>query len=417
MADTDLIACVYPYRDSEFGYARKAIEDSPRYMPPKLLPQVPPVTRKIRGARESTEPLENRDDDNNVNPDTLPYIELRSSDGLRTLSGFVFGKDPETSDIVLPSIGHISRRHFALTYKNKFDDGYRRLIMRDLGSTRRTIVTYANKGRELRSKFDWIIDGSDVLYRTDEFIIEPYEDLKFRVIVTRHDITSPPYVDNVERFRQGAAGAEDLFGPILLLQGWIAQGIFGAVSCYRDVSTGKEYARKQPIGKTYDRNAWEKEIDIMKSISHEHIVRFCFSNKAPRPLMYLEYMPFGNLEDEHKRAHFSQDECLVIFYQSLSALAYLHGRSKPVAHRDLKPENILVQYRNVDQNPDYLHVKLSDFGLSNANVCAIYAKRVTQQVERNSVAPVDIDPIDPDWIDAVDSNFIDPKLLRYNCWI
>ncbi|GAP92494.1 putative protein kinase [Rosellinia necatrix] len=384
MADTDLIACVYPYKDLAFGYARKAIEDSPRYMPPRHPRQVPQETHQIRGARESTEPPENPGDDDN--PDTLPYIELRFSAGPRTSSGFVFGKDSDTSDIVLPTIAHISRRHFALTYKNKFADGCHRLIVRDLGSTGGTIVTYDDGGSKLRrSKFDWIIDGFDVLDRTKMFIIQPHESLKFQVIVNRHDISSPTYVDNVERFRRGVAGAEDLFGvldiqtgpvterhsrvhtpvknPILLPQGWIAQGGFGAVSRHWDVSTGQEYARKQPIGKTYNRKTWEKEIDIMRSISHEHIIRLCFWNKAPL-LMYLEYMPFGNLEDEHKRAHFSQDECLVIFQQSLSALAYLHGRSEPVAHRDLKPENILVQYRDADKNPNYLHVRLSDFGLS-----------------------------------------------------
>ncbi|KAI0143499.1 hypothetical protein GGR57DRAFT_508090 [Xylariaceae sp. FL1272] len=392
MADTDLIACVYPYGDSEFGHARKAIEDSPRYMPPRRPRQDPRETHHSRGARESTEPPENRgddkdEDDDDNDPDTLPYIELRFSHGPRTSSGFVFGKDPDTSDIVLSSsIGHISRRHFALTYKNSFDDGCYRLIVRDLGSTHGTAVTYNNKGRKLRSKFDWIIDGFRVPNDTDKFIIEPHKNMKFQVVVTRHDITSSTYVDNVKQFHHGVAGTENLFGvldiqtgpaterhsrvhtpvghPILLPQGWIAQGGFGAVSRHWDVSTGKEYACKQPIGKRYDREVWEKEIDIMKSISHEHIVRLCFWNKTPLPLLYLEYMPFGNLEDEHQRAHFSHEECLVFFHQSLLALAYLHGRSEPVAHRDLKPENILVQYRDADQNPNYLHVRLSDFGLS-----------------------------------------------------
>jgi serine/threonine-protein kinase Chk2 len=35
-----------------------------------------------------------------------------------------------------------------------------------------------------------------------------------------------------------------------------------------------------------------------------------------------------------------------------------------VAHRDIKPHNILVKYRDPGYNPDYIHVKLSDFGLS-----------------------------------------------------
>jgi serine/threonine-protein kinase Chk2 len=73
-------------------------------------------------------------------------------------------------------------------------------------------------------------------------------------------------------------------------------------------------------------------------------------------------MPFGNLEDEHHRAHFLYEESLAILHQCSSALTYLHGLPQPLIHRDIKPENILVKYR--DTNPEYLHVKLSDFGLS-----------------------------------------------------
>lgn len=63
-------------------------------------------------------------------------------------------------------------------------------------------------------------------------------------------------------------------------------------------------------------------------------------------------------------AHFSYDECLAILQQASSALEYLHGRPQPVVHRDIKPENILVKHRPLDRNPDSLHIKLSDFGLS-----------------------------------------------------
>ncbi len=38
-----------------------------------------------------------------------------------------------TCDFALPKIPGINKRYFALTYKNKFDDGYDGLIVRDLG--------------------------------------------------------------------------------------------------------------------------------------------------------------------------------------------------------------------------------------------------------------------------------------------
>ncbi|KAI0413534.1 kinase-like domain-containing protein [Xylaria grammica] len=361
----DLIARVYPLDDSDLGHAQKAIKGSLRCMPPRCPEQVPPGTRQSRGAREPTEPLE----DPQLNPDTLPYIELRFSNGPSTSSGFIFGKDPDVCDITLSPMMSISRRHFALTYKNTFDDGRYRLIVRDLGSTHGTIVTYDKQGRSQRRKFDWIIDGFKAPQDVRDCIIEPHEKLKFKIVVAHHEITSQAYIGNVERFLQGAAPAEDLLGglslqsaveterhsrlhspsthPILLSLGQIARGGFGVVTRQWDVSTGKEYVYKAPI---------------LGSTQNDHIVRLRFWVNPPNPLLCLEYMPYGNLEDQHGMAPFTYNESLVIFHQSLLALEYLHGQL--VTNRDLKPENILVQCRGTDRNPRCLHVKLSDFGLS-----------------------------------------------------
>ncbi|GAW20578.1 hypothetical protein ANO14919_100860 [Xylariales sp. No.14919] len=236
-----------------------------------------------------------------------------------------------------------------------------------------------------RRNFDWIIDGFGIPNRVQGCVIEPHENPKFKIVVARHEITSQVYIGNVERFLQGAASAENLLGglrlrsaaeterhsrlhspsthPILLSLGQIARGGFGVVTRQWDVSTGKEYVYKAPIlGSTQNVTVWNKEIDIMRRISHDHIVRLRFWVNPPDPLLCLEYMPYGNLEDQHGMAPFTYNESLVVFHQSLLALEYLHGQL--VTHRDLKPENILVQCRGTDRNPRCLHVKLSDFGLS-----------------------------------------------------
>ncbi|KUI70588.1 DNA damage response protein kinase DUN1 [Cytospora mali] len=381
MADPDLIARVYPDNRHE-KHALQTIEASSRYRPAKIASQEAQYVHLSRTARDSTEPPEDTHDEA---PDTLPCIELRFSDPPRTSSGLVFGTDPATSDVVLPSLRGISRRHFALTFKNTFDDGYNRLVVRDLGSTYGTMVTYNGKGDKVRSNFDWITNGFRLPDHTKQIIVQLHEHIKFRIIISSHDIASPAYIADVKRFRQGAANPQDLLGglgfqsgpaternsgaqtpvikrPVLLPLGRIASGGFGVVSRYWNVSTGEEYACKRPREK-YDRKTWEKEIDIMKKISHEHIVRLCFSRIEPRPLLYMEYMPFGNLDDQYKLVQFSHDESLAILHQSLSALVYLHGQPQPVAHRDIKPENILVKYRD-RSNPSHLHIKLSDFGLS-----------------------------------------------------
>ncbi|KAL2020023.1 hypothetical protein VTK56DRAFT_8926 [Thermocarpiscus australiensis] len=116
MEDTDLIARLYPDKDST--YAIDMIKNHPHCIHPK---------RRTRGL-EPTEPPESEDNDF----DRLPRLELRFSNIPRTSSGLVFGRDPDTCDVVLPNIPGISRRHFALTFKNTFVDGLYRLIVRDL---------------------------------------------------------------------------------------------------------------------------------------------------------------------------------------------------------------------------------------------------------------------------------------------
>ncbi|KAH8761615.1 hypothetical protein F5883DRAFT_562518, partial [Diaporthe sp. PMI_573] len=94
MADTDLIAQIYPFNDPLY-YVQKTINASSRFMPPRQ-----PQQRQDpygHSSRESTEALEE------YNPETLPYIELRFSGPPRTSSGLVFGTDPNTCDVVLPS--------------------------------------------------------------------------------------------------------------------------------------------------------------------------------------------------------------------------------------------------------------------------------------------------------------------------
>lgn len=83
--------------------------------------------------------------------------------------------------------------------------------------------------------------------------------------------------------------------------------------------------------------------------------------EAPSPQLVLEYLPLGNLEDQHRRLPISDDEVPIILQQSLSALTYLHGQTPSIAHRDIKPQNILVQSRKP------FHIKLADFGLSKAS--------------------------------------------------
>ena len=78
--------------------------------------------------------------------------------------------------------------------------------------------------------------------------------------------------------------------------------------------------------------------------------------EEPSPLLVMPYFSLGNLEDLHRDSPITVEEIVVILFQCLEALGYLHPRN--VTHRDIKPENILIECR------DPLSIKFADFGLA-----------------------------------------------------
>ena len=74
--------------------------------------------------------------------------------------------------------------------------------------------------------------------------------------------------------------------------------------------------------------------------------------------LVLEYVSNGELYDYiAQRGTLADEEARFVLAEVLDAVLYLH-QTLGVAHRDLKPENILLDATG--------HVKLCDFGMSNA---------------------------------------------------
>ncbi len=61
----------------------------------------------------------------------------------------------------------------------------------------------------------------------------------------------------------------------------------------------RSHVRKDPSSPTQN--------DTLTS-RQDHIVRLCSWAEIPDPRLYLEYMPLGNLDDQHKVAHFLHKE-------------------------------------------------------------------------------------------------------------
>lgn len=91
--------------------------------------------------------------------------------------------------------------------------------------------------------------------------------------------------------------------------------------------------------------SYAKEIEVMRSLNHENIVRYLGIQLEENFLnIFLEYVPGGSISTLlGKFGKFPEAVIRVYTKQILSGLAYLHANR--IVHRDIKGANILVDVK------------------------------------------------------------------------
>ncbi|XP_029469519.1 tyrosine-protein kinase JAK2 isoform X4 [Rhinatrema bivittatum] len=144
----------------------------------------------------------------------------------------------------------------------------------------------------------------------------------------------------------------------------LGKGNFGSVEMCRydplQDNTGEVVAVKklQHSSEEHLRD-FEREIEILKSLQHDNIVKYkgvCYSAGRRNLRLVMEYLPYGSLRDylqKHKE-RLDYKKLLQYSYQICKGMEYL--TIKRYIHRDLATRNILVENEN--------RVKIGDFGLT-----------------------------------------------------
>lgn len=141
----------------------------------------------------------------------------------------------------------------------------------------------------------------------------------------------------------------------------LGKGTYGKVQLAINKQTGQEVAiktiKKTKIENEQDLQRVRREIQIMSSIEHPHIIHIyeVFENKD-KIVLVMQYAPGGELYEYVSKSKLLDDfEARRLFRQIATAIYYCHQNK--ICHRDLKLENILLDEKN--------NAKLADFGLSN----------------------------------------------------
>uniref|UniRef100_A0A8C2I0B5 Tyrosine-protein kinase n=1 Tax=Cyprinus carpio TaxID=7962 RepID=A0A8C2I0B5_CYPCA len=144
----------------------------------------------------------------------------------------------------------------------------------------------------------------------------------------------------------------------------LGKGNFGSVEMCRydplQDNTGEVVAVKKLQHSTTEHiRDFEREIEILKSLQHENIVKYkgvCYSAGRRNLRLVMEYLPHGSLRDYLNKNKDRIDHKKLLHYASQICKGMEYLATKRYIHRDLATRNILVESE--------FKVKIGDFGLT-----------------------------------------------------
>ena len=182
---------------------------------------------------------------------------------------------------------------------------------------------------------------------------------------------------------------ERKIGPFILGK-QIGAGGMGVVYKATYTETGKEVALKVlPPGLIADAKLlkrFEREIDILKRLTHPNIVKYYGGGTHQGQRWYaMEFIDGGSLYDIlKKKRRLTWDQAIQVGRQLCAALEHAHNAG--IIHRDLKPANLFVTKKG--------KIKLGDFGIARdteataltaaGKTVGTYAYMAPEQIQGNA---------------------------------
>lgn len=143
----------------------------------------------------------------------------------------------------------------------------------------------------------------------------------------------------------------------------LGRGTSGVVYKVRHIVNGEFYVVKViDLSQTSSKKQAQalKEVDILKQVSHPHIIRY-YNSTIQNQMLYIltEYASGGDLQKKISRYKYTkrcieEGQIWAWAYEICLAVKYLHRHK--IVHRDLKPMNIFLDKES--------RVKIGDLGLS-----------------------------------------------------